>query len=369
MDKEQTEYLVWRAALKGNYRKGVHALRGILASPSQSALFAKSAPAVSLVVDFDAANADGNAAELYALLYKSGIPGECAATYVDAASVAAMVADARAMGAMARSCDNAKGLLAASSTAMQAVAASDVALVALWGEPDAVAFLKTKDAAWKVFANPKDPALARAVAKLAGLDPSGYSTIQAVIASSTAMQAVAASSTAMQAVIASSTAMQAVAASSTAMQAVIASSTAMQAVIASSTAMQAVAKKAATASMKPFLVSLNKEQSLVTAAYKALQDTKAFNKGTATSQDGVPRLDSSCKTANSFIACYLGSYSGGNTSQLTNLFYDGTKIASHWSSSRPTSVSESTCNAIGFTNCTFTETNDGYAAIVVYTAI
>ena len=319
MDKEQTEYLVWRAALKGNYRKGVHALRGILASPSQSALFAKSAPAVSLVVDFDAANADGNAAELYALLCKSGIPGECAATYVDAASVAAMVADARAMGAMARSCDNAKGLLAASSTAMQAVAASDVALVALWGEPDAVAFLKTKDAAWKVFANPKDPALARAVAKLAGLDPSGYS--------------------------------------------------AMQAVAASSTAMQAVAKKAAVCSMKPFLVSLNKEQSLVTAAYKALQDTKAFRKEIATSKDRVPELDSSCKTANSFIACYLGSYSGGNTSQLTNLFYDGTKIASHWSSSLPTSVSESTCNAIGFTNCKFTETNDGKAAIVVYTAI
>ena len=153
------------------------------------------------------------------------------------------------------------------------------------------------------------------------------------------------------------------------MQAVAASSTAMQAVIASSTAMQAVAKKAAVSSMKPFLVSLNKEQSLVTAAYKALQYTKAFKKGTATSQDGVPGLDSSCKTANSFIACYLGSYSGGSTSQKTNLFYDGTQIASHWSSSRPTSVSESTCNAIGFTNCTFTETNDGQAAIVVYTAI
>ena len=301
------------------------------------------------LIEKDAANADGNAAELYALLCKSGIPGECAATYVDAPSVAAMVADAQAMGAMARSCDNAKGLLVASSTAMQAVAASDVALVALWGERDAVAFLKTKDAAWKVFANPKDPALARAVAKLAGLDPSGYSTIQAVAASSTAMQAVAASSTAMQAVAASSTAMQAVAASST--------------------AMQAVAKKAAVSSMKPFLVSLNKEQSLVTAAYKALQDTKAFKEGTATSQDGVSNLDSLCKTANSFIACYLGSYSGGSTSQKTNLFYDGTQIASHWSSSRPTSVSESTCNAIGFTNCTFTETNDGQAAIVVYTAI
>nr|DAF87168.1 MAG TPA: Tail fiber protein [Myoviridae sp. ctPkm1] len=348
MDKSQTEYLAWRAALKGNYRKGVHALRGILASPSQSALFAKSAPAVSLVVDFDASNADGNAAELYKLLCASGIPGECAATYVGSESVAAMAADASAMSALARSCDNAKGLLAASSTAMQAVAASDAALVALWSEPEAVAFLKTKDAAWKAFANPKDPALARAVAKLAGLDPSGYSTIQAVAASSTAMQAVAASSTAMQAVIASSTAMQAVAASST--------------------AMQAVAKKAAVASMKAFLVSLNKEQTLVTAAYKALQDTKAFEKGTAKSQDGVSALDSLCKTANSFVACYLGSY-GGSSSQLTNLFYDGTQIASHWSSSKPTSVSESTCNAIGFTNCTFTETGDGQAAIVVYTAI
>ena len=338
MDKSQTEYLAWRAALKGNYRKGVHALRGILASPSQSALFAKSAPAVSLVVDFDASNADGNAAELYKLLCASGIPGECAATYVGSESVAAMAADASAMSALARSCDNAKGLLAASSTAMQAVAASDAALVALWSEPSAVAFLKTKDEAWKVFASPKDPALARTVAKLAGLDPSGYSTMQAVAASSTAMQAVAASSTA------------------------------MQAVIASSTAMQAVAKKAAVASMKAFLVSLNKEQTLVTAAYKALQDTKAFKKGTATSQDGVSALDSSCKTANSFVACYLGSY-GGSSSQLTNLFYDGTQIASHWSSSRPTSVSESTCNAIGFTNCTFTETGDGQAAIVVYTAI
>ena len=143
----------------------------------------------------------------------------------------------------------------------------------------------------------------------------------------------------------------------------------MQAVIASSTAMQAVAKKAAVSSMKPFLVSLNKEQALVTAAYKAFQDTKAFKKGTATYQDVVTSLDSSCKTASSFIACYLGSYSGGNTSQLTNLFYDGTQIASHWSSTRPTSVSESTCNAIGFTNSTFTETTDGQAAIVVYTAI
>ena len=63
---------------------------------------------------------------------------------------------------------------------------------------------------------------------------STLSTMQAVVASSTAMQAVANSSTAMQVVANSSTAMQAVANSSTAMQAVANSSTAIQALSKSS---------------------------------------------------------------------------------------------------------------------------------------
>nr|DAQ07314.1 MAG TPA: Tail fiber protein [Caudoviricetes sp.] len=192
-----------------------------------------------------------------------------------------------------------------------------------------------------------------------GLSKETYKTFDAVAASSTAMNAVAASSTAMNAVVASSTAMNAVAASSTA----------MNAVAASSTAMNAVAKNATTTSMKSFLTFLNNSQSLVTTAYNTLQDVISFKKGTVTHEDGVTKLNSSCTVANSFIACYLGSYSPGFSSQLTNLFYDGTQIASHWSKTKPRSVDASTCNAIGFTNCTFTETDDGQAAIVVYTAI
>ena len=113
-----------------------------------------------------------------------------------------------------------------SKTAMDAVAASDVALSVIVGSAEdktrqqfATASLFTDGTATKMLCENPQP-------------------LTQMVLSQTSMTSLAASSTAMQAIVASSTAMQAIVASSTAMQAIAASSTAMQAIAANEVAMK-----------------------------------------------------------------------------------------------------------------------------------
>lgn len=96
-------------------------------------------------------------------------------------------------------------------------------------------------------------------------------------------------------------------------------------------------------------------------------NSKSFSLYTTNQQDGVSNLNTNCTLSNAgncIVLCCLGTYS--STSAYTNLLVNGVTIANSSSYTRPSSVSRSNVNAIGVTNCTFTETNDGYAAISVY---
>ena len=238
--------------------------------------------------------------------------------------------------------------VADSSTAMQAVAASSTVMQAVLASSTAM----------------------QAVA-------ASSTAMQAVAASSTAMQAVLASSTAMQAVAASSTAMQAVAASSTAMQAVLASSTAMQAVAASSTAMEAVAMsstaianicKLSYNATKDVIIAINNNEDYIKKVFDTVtSDSSKFQLTVIQNQDSVSSLNQFCNTPDTIILCALGTYRAGG---ITSLLINNELIKSSGSGGlQPHYVDRNNCSAIAVPNATFTEYNDGHAAISVYKVI
>ena len=124
---------------------------------------------------------------------------------------------------------------------MTAVAASYVAVAAVYGSAVAVDAVKANETAWATLTGATSAVMGKAVAVLSGLNPDSYADMTAVASSSTAMTAVASSQTAMTAVASSQTAMAAVASSQTAMAAIAASSTARTAITSSSAAKTALA--------------------------------------------------------------------------------------------------------------------------------
>ena len=298
------EFMNYKNALKGNYRKGVHTMRCILENPAQAADFAASVGAVSVVFGAPVDKPDRNSDELLELVLNSSVCDKATLTFlsqfypenaesydtmmnsaercaeifatpilwrpvgrsncltaklivtmaglncVDYGDLAAVVSSSVAMTAVAASqtamaavaaSSTAMTAVAASQTAMTAVAASPTAMAAIWQSSTAVQVVQNNATAWSTFTGASSSVIGKTVAILSGLDPNSYADMTAVAASQTAMAAVAASSTAMAAVAASSTAMAAVIANSTALNAVVSSSTAMTAVAASQTAMTAVA--------------------------------------------------------------------------------------------------------------------------------
>ena len=107
---------------------------------------------------------------------------------------------------------------------MTAVAASYVAVAAVYGSAVAVDAVKTNETAWATLTGATSAVMGKAVAVLSGLNPDSYADMTAVASSSTAMTAVASSQTAMAAVAASQTAMTAIAASTEALKALNSSS-------------------------------------------------------------------------------------------------------------------------------------------------
>ena len=272
------DFMNYKSALKGNYRKGVHVFRCILENPTQAADFAANLGGVCVVFGVPIGQDDRNSQQLLALLQASSVIDQAALTWVSqwspdyADDWNTMAADSDRAGEMAANeliwravgsspvgagkviatiaglnCQDYADMtaVAASSTAMAAVAASYIAVAAVYGSSVAVDAVKANETAWATLTGATSAVMGKAVAILAGLNPDSYADMTAVAASSTAMTAVAASSTAMTAVAASSTAMAAVIANDTALNAVVASSTAMAAVAASSTAMTAVAASSA----------------------------------------------------------------------------------------------------------------------------
>ena len=292
MNDNVIEFITYKNALKGNYRKGVHTMRCILENPAQAADFAASVGAVSVVFGVPVDKPDRNSDELLELVLNSSVCDKATLTFlsqfypenaesydtmmnsaercaeifatpilwrpvgrsncltaklivtmaglncVDYGDLAAVVSSSVAMTAVAASqtamaavaaSSTAMTAVAASQTAMTAVAASPTAMAAIWQSSTAVQVVQNNATAWSTFTGASSSVIGKTVAILSGLDPNSYADMTAVAASQTAMAAVAASSTAMTAVAASQTAMTAVAASATARGAVTASSTALAA--------------------------------------------------------------------------------------------------------------------------------------------
>ena len=112
---------------------------------------------------------------------------------------------------------------------MAAVAASDVAVAAVYGSAVAVDAVKANETAWATLTGATSAVMGKAAAKLAGLNPADYADMAAIASSSTAMAAVIGNSAALNAVVSSQTAMAAIANNKTAITAVEASAVAKNA--------------------------------------------------------------------------------------------------------------------------------------------
>ena len=174
----QLDFINYANALKGNYRKGIHKMEAIMASPTHAKEFASNLGGVSVVLSVPIGKEDRNSAQLLDLLLNSDVADDAVYTW---------------MGQFYEfsSWDD------------------------LLGDEDRCKAMMANELMWRAL-SASGVAMGKTVATLAGLSCSAYDDMSAVAASSTAMTAVAASSTAMTAVINNSTALNAVVSSSTA---------------------------------------------------------------------------------------------------------------------------------------------------------
>ena len=198
----QLDFINYANALKGNYRKGVHKMEAIMASPTHAKEFASNLGGVSVVLSVPIGKEDRNSAQLLDLLLNSDVADDAVYTWLGQFYEFSSWDDL--LGDESR-CNE----IMNDPLKSRAVSGSGVAV-------------------------------GKMGATIAGLSCSAYADMSAVAASSTAMTAVINNSVALTAVVSSSTAMAAVAASSTAMTAVAASSTAMTAIAASSVSRNAI---------------------------------------------------------------------------------------------------------------------------------
>ena len=103
---------------------------------------------------------------------------------------------------------------------MAAVAASDVAVAAVYGSAVAVDAVKANETAWATLTGATSAVMGKAAAKLAGLNPADYADMAAIASSSTAMAAVATSDSAIRAMVASTAAKTALIANNNNLQSV-----------------------------------------------------------------------------------------------------------------------------------------------------
>ena len=191
----QLDFINYANALKGNYRKGVHKMEAIMASPTHAKEFASNLGGVSVVLSVPIGKEDRNSAQLLDLLLNSDVADDAVYTWLGQFYEFSSWDDL--LGDESR-CNE----IMNDPLKSRAVSGSGVAV-------------------------------GKMVATIAGLSCSAYADMSAVAASSTAMAAVAASSTAMTAVAASSTAMTAIAASSVSRNAIMGSNTAKTALASS----------------------------------------------------------------------------------------------------------------------------------------
>ena len=246
----QLDFINYANALKGNYRKGVHKMEAIMASPTHAKEFASNLGGVSVVLSVPIGKEDRNSAQLLDLLLNSDVADDAVYTWLGqfyefsswddllgdesrcneimndplksravsgsgvavgkmVATIAGLSCSAYAdMSAVAAS-STAMTAIAASSTAMAAVINNSVALNAVVTSSTAMAAIEKSQTAKGAIAA-SDMATAKYAAGAAGLNPADYANMAAIASSSTAMTAIAASSTAMTAIASAASALNAV---------------------------------------------------------------------------------------------------------------------------------------------------------------
>ena len=162
-----TDYINWRYLLKGNYRKGVHALREIMGTPAMAQEFCSNSGAMGLVLGHDPDEPDANSEQLRELVLGSAyvdfaiehwfpdvFPGETAESVTaDEGLVAAVVAGSVTAPALAAAdkwlaralCTMAGYESISGIDSLEALAGTPAAMTALAGSSSAMAYVATSE--------------------------------------------------------------------------------------------------------------------------------------------------------------------------------------------------------------------------------
>ena len=164
-----TDYINWRYLLKGNYRKGVHALREIMGTPAMAQEFCSNSGAMGLVLGHDPDEPDANSEQLRELVLGSAyvdfaiehwfpdvFPGETAESVTaDEGLVAAVVAGSVTAPALAAAdkwlaralCTMAGYESISGIDSLETLAGTPAAMTALAGSSSAMAYVATSPSA------------------------------------------------------------------------------------------------------------------------------------------------------------------------------------------------------------------------------
>ena len=230
----QLDFINYANALKGNYRKGVHKMEAIMASPTHAKEFASNLGGVSVVLSVPIGKEDRNSAQLLDLLLNSDVADDAVYTWLgqfyefsswddllgdesrcneimnDPLKSRAVSGSGVAVGKMVATI---AGLSCSAYDDMSAVAASSTAMAAIASSSTARTAIAASSVAMSAIAS-SSMATAKFAVGAAGLDPTAYADMAAVASSSTAMAAIVASQTARKAIESSNTAISALSASS-----------------------------------------------------------------------------------------------------------------------------------------------------------
>ncbi|RHN01466.1 hypothetical protein [Dielma fastidiosa] len=153
--------------------------------------------------------------------------------------------------------------------------------------------------------------------------------------------------------------------SETAMTAVINSETAMTAVINSETAIAGISKVTNSSTLFNWLKKVNETTAYITAIANTMQKSTLFTNSYNGGHDSVSGANNYFSSGNVIGLCCCGYYS--SSSDKVNMALNNTTVFTGKTGySRPSTGSTNT-NAIAIRGCTFTETNDAYLGISVYT--
>ena len=301
----QLDFINYANALKGNYRKGVHKMEAIMASPTHAKEFASNLGGVSVVLSVPIGKEDRNSAQLLDLLLNSDVADDAVYTWLGQFYEFSSWDDL--LGDESR-CNE----IMNDPLKSRAVSGSGVAV-------------------------------GKMVATIAGLSCSAYADMSAVAASSTAMAAVINNSVALNAVVTSSTAMAAVAASSTAMAAIEKSQTAKGAIAASdmATAKYAAgaaglnpadyANMAAIASSSTAMAAIANNKTAITAVEaSAVAKNALYNSPLKTSISNIASTSSWTTRRNGkiWLISFRQTWSSGDTSmQHRSTLKDGGTVS------------------------------------------